>query len=183
MHRPRAPLSFSAGPLPAPSLDPSTVPVHRYRSLPRSPPCTFPCTVCVHRYRSLPLPLPYTRAPSPCTFPCTRAPSPCTLIALCPCPFPTPVHRPRAPLSLSAPVPSLPLPYTRATSPCTVRLVPLPSAPRSFRTRLPLRLLFPDASAYVGFVIALWRLTVLNENPTPEGFWGINKHIYIYIYI
>ena len=71
-YRLRAPL-FALCPGPLPALP---VPVHRYRSLPRSPPC----------------------------------------------PFPTP-------------------------SPCTVRLVPLPSAPRSLRTQLPLRLLFPDASA------------------------------------
>ena len=133
IHRPGAPLSRSA-PVPsctflctrAPSpctvialcpgpLHPYTVPVHRYRALPRSPaPCALhPCTVPVHRYRSLP------RCPAPCRArPCTVialcpgplhpcTPSPCTVIAFCPgAPPRTPVHRPRAPLSLAAPFPA-----------------------------------------------------------------------------
>ena len=88
------------------SLHPCTVPVHRYRSRARSPPCTsaYPCTVPVRRYRSLPW------------FP---APSlhPCTVPVSLPLPLPAPSR-----------VPSLPLPYTRALSPCTViDLCPVPS--------------------------------------------------------
>ena len=95
-------IALCPGPLHLP-VHPCTVPVHRYRALPRSPapsrapvhrpraplslaapvPCTFPCAP-VHRYRALPGPLhPYTvpvhryralpRSPSPAHRP--RAPS------------------------------------------------------------------------------------------------------------
>ena len=131
-------------------------------TLPRSPPCPFPRPV--HRPRaplsisapSPPCTFPCTRAPSPCTvilplpLPNTRAPSPCTVIALCPSPLPAPsLHPCTVPVHRSArstPVGSAIPPYTASSS-----------------FALPGR---------VGFVIALWRLTVLNENPTPEGFLG-----------
>ena len=118
----RAPLSLYRSlprSAPCPFRTPCTVPVGRYRSLPR-PPCTFPWSRApsVHRYRSLP------RSP-PCPFPGpVHRPRPCTVISdpSLPAASRAPVHRPRAPLSLSAPCPfRTPVHLPRAApSPCTV---------------------------------------------------------------
>ena len=134
VHRPRAPLSRSA-PVPfTRTPSPCTVialcpgPLHlplHPTPLSRSAPVPFlhlpvhPRTVPVHRYRSLP------RSPAP-----SRA-RPCTVISRpapsLPAPSLPPVHRPRAPLSRSAPVP---FSCVITPSPCTViALCPVPSLP------------------------------------------------------
>ena len=200
VHRSRAPLSPAAPIPPCPStythapspctlplrVHPCTIPVHlarcpgplpaaytrapspcSYRSLPRSPPCT-PRTRAPSR-----APLIIALCPSP---PCTRAPSPCTVIpvpSVHPCTIP--VHRYRS-LPRSPPCPFR-TPVHR--SPRTVRLVPLPAAPRSLRTRL------RDPSVH-GFLfvsssrtrrpryraLAAYRS---EREPNPRGVFGKNK--------
>ena len=197
VHRPRTPLSLSApapslplpytrapspctvialcpGPLPLPV--PYPTPVHRYRSLPRFPPCTFAwscapsaCTVIA---LSAPGPLPALPRPVhrslPRCPPCpVRTPVPVrryrSLFRSLPAPSRGAVRRPRAPLSLSVSVPSLHLPVHPCTVPVTVTALPYRSLPRPPCT-LPRSSVEPCTVP----VIALCPVPSLSQTRTPS---------------